>query len=103
MAEERWRRRETARLEARRVLREKLSSLARNGTRFWVYGSLTKPGRFHENSDIDLAVEDPESVVNLARVQNAISEATGRESDVVRMEETRLAGRIRRDGELWTV
>lgn len=93
--------REAERARVRAVVRSVLAKQLPQGTKVWVYGSLCKPGRFHEFSDIDLAVEDPDDLLRPFALMAAISEATMREVDVSRMEETRLARAIRREGELW--
>jgi uncharacterized protein len=103
LAADRFATRERAREAVRTALRTVLVQRLARGTRVWVYGSLSQPGRFHEFSDIDIAIEDPSRSVDLAQLQNAISEGTGLEADVMRLEDSRLAPRIRREGELWTV
>jgi len=47
---------EAARLKTREVLRCELARLV-PGHRVWLYGSITKPKRFHESSDVGLALE----------------------------------------------
>jgi predicted nucleotidyltransferase len=103
IAADRFAARERARSKVRTELRAVLERHLARGTRVWVYGSLAHPGRFHEFSDIDLALEDPTRSVDLAQLQNAISEGTRLEADVMRLEDSRLAPRIRREGEAWTV
>ncbi len=66
----------------------------------WVYGSLTKPGRFHEGSDIDLALEC-EPPGGVLKLMADLSERLGREVEVALLPETRLAGSIRREDERW--
>ena len=41
----------------RERLRAALAEFLPAGSRVWVYGSLTRPGRFREWSDVDLALE----------------------------------------------
>ncbi len=86
-----------------RRLREALVDLLPEGTSVWIYGSSVSPGRFHEGSDIDLAVEDPMSGIDLWKLLNELTRRTGRSMDICRIEETRLAEMIRRTGERWTV
>lgn len=93
--------RESERARVRAALRAVLANQLPQGTRVWVYGSLCNSGRFHEVSDIDIAVEDPHDRLRPFALIAAISETTGRAADVCRMEETRLAPAIRRAGELW--
>ena len=47
------------------------AALARHvpGTVVWVYGSLVKPGRFHEWSDVDVALESLPAGMTLEYLQ----------------------------------
>lgn len=98
---ERLQAREHRRQAVRLCLREVLTRQLPRGTQVWLYGSLTQPGRFHDYSDIDLAICDPEERVHLSALQSAISAATHLEADVSRLSETRLARHIQRQGEPW--
>lgn len=57
MKADRARRREEARQDAYSRLRAALADFLPPGSEVWVFGSLVKPGRFRENSDIDIAME----------------------------------------------
>lgn len=79
------------------------AALARHaqGTAVWIYGSLVKPGRFHEWSDVDLAFETLPAGESLEYLQSALSDEVGREVDVCLLECTRLRPVIEREGERW--
>lgn len=98
--------RETRERERARVagsLREALAELLPTGSHVWVYGSLVRAGRFHEESDIDLAIEDEGGQIDLAQLTNELSRRTGRSVDACRLGETRISAAIRREGERWTL
>lgn len=67
----------------------------------YVFGSLVRPGRFREDSDVDLAVEaiDPD---RLFQLMANLSEAVGRDVDLVELPKCHFAHRIRERGMLWT-
>ena len=67
----------------------------------YIFGSLTRPQRFHQNSDIDIAVEQINSD-DFFSVISFISEATEREVDVIELNKCHFANRIRQSGILWT-
>ena len=75
--------------DARRRLK---NSLRRHlpGIPVWVYGSLARPGRFGEHSDIDLALTTLPDGMSLDYLQSLISRDVGREADVCLLQETRL-------------
>jgi predicted nucleotidyltransferase len=79
------------------------AALARHvpGTAVWVYGSLVKPGQFHEWSDVDVAVESLPAEMTLEYLQSLLSADVGREVDVCRLDRTRLKPVIEREGERW--
>jgi predicted nucleotidyltransferase len=98
---ERRRRHDAARAdETRAALR---TSLARHvpGTPVRVYGSLVKPGRFREWSDVDVAVESLPAGMTLEYLHSLLSADIGREVDVCLLERTRLRPVIEREGERW--
>jgi len=68
----------------------------------WVYGSLVKPGRFHSESDVDLALETLPANVSLELLQSLLSREVKREVDVCELQKTRLAGFIQAGGQRWT-
>lgn len=71
------------------------------GTAVWIYGSLVKPGRFHDWSDVDLAVESLPPGMSLEYLQSLLSADVGREVDVCRLDHTRLRTSIEQEGERW--
>lgn len=95
--------RERERIRVLGCVRECLVDLLPAGTRVWIYGSLTRPGRFHDASDLDLALEDDDGRFNLVHLMNELSRRTGRSVDLCRLSETRLAAAIQREGERWTL
>ena len=66
-----------------------------------VFGSLSKPGRFGELSDVDIALEMAPRGVSVCQLISLLSEFLGRRVDVVLLGECRFAEKIRREGELW--
>ena len=84
-------------------LREALSEFWPVGSRVWIYGSLTKAGRFNEWSDVDVAIECEPRGMSLCLLMSLLAERTGRPVDVVVLSETRLREAILREGEAWTV
>ena len=67
-----------------------------------VFGSLLQPGRFHERSDVDLALWDTPPGLSEYRLQAALEERLRRPVDLVLLPESRLREKILREGELWT-
>jgi predicted nucleotidyltransferase len=78
-------------------------SLARHipGAVVWVYGSLVKPGRFHEWSDVDVALESLPAGMTLEYLQSLLSADVGRQVDVCLIDRTRLKPVIEGSGERW--
>jgi predicted nucleotidyltransferase len=73
---------------------------ARQGARVTVFGSLAE-GRFHRDSDLDLALAGPpEGLAELAEAIAALVERHDIAADVVRLDQAppRLAARIREHG-----
>ena len=66
-----------------------------------VFGSLTRAGRFSETSDVDFALEAEPKAMSLYQLTSVVAERLGRRVDVVNLAETRLANKIRREGETW--
>jgi len=71
------------------------------GTAVWVYGSLVKPGRFREWSDVDIAFESLPPALSLEYLQSLLSDEVGRSVDVCLFDRTRLRSVIEREGERW--
>lgn len=94
---------ECERTNVRALLRAALTELLPVGSRVWIYGSLAKPGRFREWSDIDLAIEDEPRGVSIWLFMSLLAERTGRPVDVAVLSETRLRETILREGEAWTL
>ena len=67
-----------------------------------VFGSLLQPGRFHEWSDVDIALWDRPPGVSEYRFQAELEERLRRPVDLVLLPESRLREKILREGELWT-
>jgi len=70
------------------------------GVRVTIFGSLAE-GRFHRDSDLDLALDGPpEHLADLVETIAALVERHGIDADVVRLDQAppRLAARIREHG-----
>jgi predicted nucleotidyltransferase len=100
MEQERLQRRERLRLEVRRQLRDVLPQ-AIPSQRVIVFGSLAKPGRFSEESDIDLALESEPPGMSLYQLASRLAERMGRRVDVLLLHECRFQEKILREGETW--
>ena len=70
-------------------------------TECYLFGSILSPGRFHEDSDVDLAVGGL-ARHDLYRFVGDVSSILERNVDVVVLEESRLAESIRRKGKPWS-
>jgi predicted nucleotidyltransferase len=103
MHEQRARAREASREEAYRELRATLGRLLPPGTGIWVFGSVLKPGRFREHSDIDIAVECLPEGRSEAWLQGELELRFHRAVDVLNLRETGLRSKIERTGEYWTL
>ena len=103
LASERERRRRDDAILADRTRDLLSAALARHvsGTVVWVYGSLVKPGRFHEWSDVDAALESLPAGMTLEYLQSLLSADVGREVDVCLIDRTRLRSVIEGSGERW--
>jgi len=98
----RARRDEQDRAEVRERLRSALAELL-PGKICWLYGSVTRPGRFRDWSDVDLALECfPADGASPFLLASLLGERVGRHVDLVSLEETRLREKILREGERWT-
>jgi len=103
----RWQARERARRERLREetlyrVRKALEELEARipFRRAFIFGSLVRPGAFHEDSDVDIALEGlpPERFWEAAA---HLSEILEREVDVLPLEEVRFREKIEREGLLW--
>jgi predicted nucleotidyltransferase len=84
----------------RRDLRAALEALI-PGERVWIFGSLTRPGRFNDASDVDVGLEAEPAVMSAGRLSSELTERLARPVDVVLLENCRFRDKIRREGELW--
>lgn len=103
MNSERAGRREAARRAAYARLREALAALLPPGSEVWVFGSVLKPGRFREDSDVDIAVDSLPPGMSEAWLQYRLALLVDRGVDVLNLHETGLRSRIEREGEKWTL
>lgn len=92
--------------ERQALLQKILEWLDKNGLQYgiqtaYIFGSLTQPQRFHQNSDIDIAVEqiNPD---DFFAVIGFISETMGRDVDIVELRRCHFGDRIRQTGIQWT-
>lgn len=103
MSAERAGRGEAARLAARGRLRQALAALLPVGSEVWVFGSILRPGKFREDSDVDIAVESLPPGMSEAWLQYQLALRIDRGVDVLNLHETGLRARIEREGEKWTL
>ena len=90
-------------MAARDGLRQALALLLPPGWEVWVFGSVLRPGRFREDSDIDIAVERLPPGLSEAWLQYQLALRLDRGVDVLNLNETGLRARIEREGEKWMV
>jgi predicted nucleotidyltransferase len=93
-------RREALRLEVRQRLRSVLRQLA-PADQVVVFGSLAKPYRFTDTSDIDIALKTEPSGMSLYQLTGLLAEQMGRSVDIVLLSGCRFRERIVREGEIW--
>lgn len=101
---------ESDRREVREALRQKTLGQLRTVLREFapaesviVFGSLLKPGRFNESSDVDLALEDEPAKMSIYQPTSLLAENLGRPVDVVLLSECRFREQVVRQGERWTL
>ena len=99
---EKYRRREALREDVRQRLSAALSELA-PAERAIVFGSLVKPGRFSDSSDVDVALESEPRGMSIYQLTSLLAERVGHPVDVVVLSECRFRDRILREGETWTL
>jgi predicted nucleotidyltransferase len=99
--QKRSRQREQVRRSTLTALKEAVAELLPS-QRCVVFGSLLQPGRFHDKSDVDLALWDTPPGLSEYRLQAALEERLHRPVDLVLLPESRLREKILREGELWT-
>ena len=66
----------------------------------YLFGSVIKPFRFSERSDIDIGFIGLDNR-HFFKVMSYISEEAGRDVDIVQLEDHRLADKIKRGGIRW--
>jgi len=66
-----------------------------------IFGSLTKPHRFTDTSDIDIALETEPAETSLYQLTALLAEEMGRPVDILLLSECRFRSRIAREGERW--
>jgi predicted nucleotidyltransferase len=98
---ERQDRRATLRLETRAALRVALLDLIPQ-TPVLLFGSITRPSRFTEHSDVDLALETEPPGLSIYQLASLLSERLGRRVDVLLLAECRFRDKLIAQGELWT-
>lgn len=91
--------------ERRRVVAHVLELLDRWGPALgirqaYLFGSVARPGRFHPDSDVDLAVEQIDDQAFFQAVA-CFSGELGRPVDVVELAHCPFADRIRKEGIPW--
>lgn len=92
--------REALRLQTRLDLQRVLSDLLPRQTVI-VFGSLTRPGKFHARSDIDVALLEPVPAMSEYRLQALLEESLHRSIDLVVLNGVRFREKIEREGERW--
>jgi len=86
----------------RQRLREALAELL-PGREVVLFGSLTRPGAFNDQSDIDLALVEEPRGISVFSLLSQLEERLERSVDVVLLEDSRFREKILREGETWTV
>lgn len=94
------RRREEARLQTCAHLWSALRSLC-PGLEVFVFGSLIRPGAFHEKSDVDVAVTTLPEGISLYSLIGLLEERLLRPVDALLLSETRLREKILARAERW--
>jgi len=100
MEADRRRERETLRQDILVQLRTALRALA-PAESVIVFGSLLRPGRFNEASDVDLALEQEPANMSIYQLTSLLAETLGRAVDVVLLPECRFREQVLRQGERW--
>jgi len=90
----------------RAVLTQALNLLRELGPRYhirhaYIFGSVTRPGHFTEESDVDIAVE-PMEPENFFAAMSAFAIALGCKVDMIELDKCHFAHRIRERGVEWT-
>ncbi len=67
-----------------------------------LFGSLVRPGKFHENSDIDIALFQPPANGTEYGLQALLEETLHRRVDIVLLPHCRFRDKILKEGIPWT-
>ncbi len=66
----------------------------------YIFGSVTYPNKFHQNSDVDLAVEEINTEKHFLAI-SLLSTYLEREVDIIKLNQCHFAHRILENGILW--
>ena len=66
----------------------------------YIFGSVTRPYKFRQNSDVDLAVEEIDPIAHFSAI-SLLSAYLEREVDIIKLDSCHFAHRIRSTGILW--
>ncbi len=66
----------------------------------YIFGSVTYPNKFHQNSDVDVAVEEINAEKHFLAI-SFLSTYLEREVDIIKLNQCHFADRIREKGILW--
>ena len=66
----------------------------------YIFGSLTQPNKFHQNSDVDIAVEEI-NPSDFFAVIGLLSETMERDVDIIEINKCHFGERIKQVGILW--
>jgi predicted nucleotidyltransferase len=69
--------------------------------RAYLFGSITRSGKFHPRSDVDIAVESISSEHHFIAISK-LTEYLERDVDIILLKNCHFAHRIREEGLLWT-
>ncbi|MDX1688203.1 MAG: nucleotidyltransferase domain-containing protein [Candidatus Promineifilaceae bacterium] len=67
----------------------------------YVFGSVARPGRYREDSDVDVAVAGLPSEQFISLMAQ-LSASLGRDVDMIELEKIHFADKIKREGIKWT-
>ena len=98
----RAREREEERLAIRNRLRAALAALC-PGREMFVFGSITRVGKFFRRSDVDIAFEKLPPDISPYGLASILEEKIGRPVDLILLGETRLREKICAEAERWIV
>ena len=92
--------------ERQSLLKKTIHWLDQYGSKYgikkaYIFGSITRSHRFSDQSDIDIAVEMT-NTDDFFSLSGWLSEVTGREVDIIPIQQCHFANRIRERGIQWT-